>query len=109
MTRHHLASIALLALTIACGGDDTVEQTSQACKAASECYPSIDPKALRRAGSMAAGGELLLARVRDLRITGDRSTGGRAESGVHASYDPRDTCRYPHSWQHPMPACSLAE
>lgn len=36
-----------LAFIAACGGDDTGEQTSQACKAASDCYPGIDSKLLK--------------------------------------------------------------
>ena len=41
------AWLALIGLA-ACGGDDSAgEQTSQACKAASECYAGIDAKSLK--------------------------------------------------------------
>ena len=37
-----------IGLLIACGGDDSVvEQTSQSCELAADCYPKIDPEALR--------------------------------------------------------------
>jgi hypothetical protein len=39
--------VALFSVAAACGGDDISEQTSQACKAASDCYPSVDPKLLK--------------------------------------------------------------
>jgi hypothetical protein len=45
-TRDFIA-VVLINFAAACGGDDSSEQTSQACKAANDCYQSIDPRLLK--------------------------------------------------------------